>query len=163
MDEQTYIQSVRSIQQQEEMPVELTLSDNDAQVDHGHIHAFDNRLDVASGTIRARAIFENTDGALIPGMYANISLGSANTHASLLVPDRAIGTNQNRKFVYVVDAQNAVQYREVVLGDHFQAHRVIVSGLEAGERIAVNSLSHLRPSTVINPVTVNTLNQLAAQ
>jgi len=163
VDEQTYIQSVRSIQQQEEMPVELTLADNDAQVYHGHIHAFDNRLDVASGTIRARAIFENTDGALIPGMYANISLGSANTHASLLVPDRAIGTNQNRKFVYVVDPQNTVQYREVVLGDHFQAHRVIVSGLEAGERIAVNSLSHLRPSTVINPVTVNTLNQLAAQ
>lgn len=164
VDEQTYIRSVRSIQQQEEMPVELTLAGGDTQIYRGHIHAFDNRLDVASGTIRARAIFTNTDGALTPGMYANISLGSANTQAALLVPDRAIGTNQNRKFVYVVDAQNTVQYREVTLGNHFQAHRVIISGVEAGERIAVNSLSHLRPSAIVNPVSVTTLNnQLAAQ
>lgn len=164
VDEQTYIRSVRSIQQQEEMPVELTLAGDEAHVYRGHIHAFDNRLDVASGTIRARAIFTNTDGALTPGMYANISLGSANTQAALLVPDRAVGTNQNRKFVYVVDAQNTVQYREVTLGNHFQTHRIVLSGLEAGERIAVNSLSHLRPSVVVNPVTVTTLNnQLAAQ
>lgn len=164
VDEQTYIRSVRRIQQQEEMPVELTLAGDDAQVYRGRIHAFDNRLDVASGTIRARAIFSNTDGALTPGMYANISLGSASTQAALLVPDRAIGTNQNRKFVYVVDEQNTVQYREVTLGNHFQAHRVILSGVEAGERIAVNSLAHLRPSAVVNPVNVTTLNhQLAAQ
>ena len=164
VDEQTYIRSVRRIQQQEEMPVELTLAGDDAQVYRGRIHAFDNRLDVASGTIRARAIFSNTDGALTPGMYANISLGSASTQAALLVPDRAIGTNQNRKFVYVVDEQNTVQYREVILGNHFQAHRVILSGVEAGERIAVNSLAHLRPSAVVNPVNVTTLNhQLAAQ
>ncbi len=164
VDEQTYIRSVRRIQQQEEMPVELTLAGDDAQVYRGRIHAFDNRLDVASGTIRARAIFSNTDGALTPGMYANISLGSASTQAALLVPDRAIGTNQNRKFVYVVDEQNTVQYREVTLGNHFQAHRVILSGVEAGERIAVNSLAHLRPSAVVNPVHVTTLNnQLAVQ
>ncbi|MCR6650466.1 MAG: efflux RND transporter periplasmic adaptor subunit [Cellvibrionaceae bacterium] len=164
VDEQTYIRSVRSIQQQEEMPVELTLASDESRTYRGHIHAFDNRLDVASGTIRARAIFTNTDGALTPGMYANISLGSAATQAALLVPDRAIGTNQNRKFVYVVDGQNTVQYREVALGNHFQAHRVVVSGVEAGERIAVNSLSHLRPSAVVNPVSVTTLNnQLAVQ
>lgn len=164
VDEQTYIRSVRRIQQQEEMPVELTLAGDDTQVYRGRIHAFDNRLDVASGTIRARAIFSNTDGALTPGMYANISLGSASTQAALLVPDRAIGTNQNRKFVYVVDGQNTVQYREVTLGDHFQAHRVVLSGVEAGERIAVNSLAHLRPSAVVNPVNVTTLNhQLAVQ
>lgn len=164
VDEQTYIRSVRRIQQQEEMPVELTLAGDDTQVYRGRIHAFDNRLDVASGTIRARAIFSNTDGTLTPGMYANISLGSASTQAALLVPDRAIGTNQNRKFVYVVDAQNTVQYREVTLGNHFQAHRVILSGVEAGERIAVNSLAHLRPSAVVNPVHVTTLNnQLAVQ
>jgi multidrug efflux system membrane fusion protein len=164
VDEQTYLQSVRSIQRHEEMPVELTLTGDDTLIYHGHIHAFDNRLDVASGTIRARAIFTNTDGTLTPGMYANIALGSASAQAALLVPDRAIGTNQSRKFVYVVDENNTVQYREVALGNHFQAHRVILSGVEAGERIAVNNLSHLRPSAVVNPVSVTTLNnQLAAQ
>lgn len=166
VDENTYIQSVRHIQQQEKMPVHLTLAGDDGdnkKIYEGYIHAFDNRLDVASGTIRARAIFVNEDNELTPGMYANISLGTATTTEALLVPERAIGTNQNRKFVYVIDENNTVNYREVSLGGHYQAHRIILNGLQPGERIAVNSLSHLRPSTVVNPVTVSTLNQLAAQ
>lgn len=164
VNEQTYIQSVRRLQQRERMPVELTLADGGDKVYQGHIHAFDNRLDITSGTIRARAIFDNSDGLLTAGMYANVRLGSATTAAALLVPDRAIGTNQDKKFVYLVDEQNTVHYREVVLGDHYQSHRVVVKGLEAGARIAVNSLSHLRPNTQINPVPVATLNnQVAAQ
>lgn len=171
VDENTYIQSVRHIQRQEKMPVQLTLASDDKDADdengkriyEGHIHAFDNRLDVASGTIRARAIFANIDNTLTPGMYANISLGAAATTEALLVPERAIGTNQNRKFVYVIDENNTVNYREVLVGGHYLSHRIILNGLQPGERIAVNSLSHLRPSTVVNPVTVETLNQLAAQ
>ena len=161
VNEQTYIQTMRTSQDPQAMPVELTLAVDDSVTYQGHIHAFDNRLDTSSGTIRARAIFENTDGALTPGMYANVRLGSAQTSDALLVPDRAIGTNQDKKFVYVIDQNNTVNYREVVLGDHYQAHRVVVRGVNAGERIAVNSLSHLRPSAVVNPVHVSTLNQVA--
>ncbi|WP_222868097.1 efflux RND transporter periplasmic adaptor subunit [Saccharophagus sp. K07] len=135
VDENTYIQSVRHIQQQEKMPVHLTLAGDDGdnkKIYEGYIHAFDNRLDVASGTIRARAIFVNEDNALTPGMYANISLGTATTTEALLVPERAIGTNQNRKFVYVIDENNTVNYREVSLGGHYQAHRIILNGLQPG-------------------------------
>lgn len=167
VDEQAYLQSVRSLQQQprspqieQSMPVELSLADG--AIYYGKIHAFDNRLDIASGTIRARAIFDNTDGLLTAGMYANIKLGSASTTPTLLVPERALGTNQDKKFVYVVDDNNTVQYREVQLGDHYQSHRVVEKGLEAGERIAVNSLAHLRPNSPINPVPVTTLNNQVA-
>lgn len=162
VNEQTYLQALRNNRNAREMPVELTLAVEDSVVYYGHIHAFDNRLDTSSGTIRARAIFENTDGALTPGMYANVRLGSAQTSEVLLVPERAVGTNQSKKFVYVIDQNDTVTYREVVLGDHYLAHRVVLKGVSAGERIAVNSLSHLRPSVVVKPVHVSTLNQVAA-
>jgi multidrug efflux system membrane fusion protein len=162
VNEQSYIESVRSTEHLQQMPVELTLAQDASVTYRGHIHSFDNHLDSSSGTIRARALFDNTDGALAPGMYANVRMGSAKIHASLLIPERAIGTNQSRKFVYVVDADNTVQYREVVLGDSYQGHRVLISGVNAGERIAVNSLTHIRPSVVVNPVHVSTLNQVAA-
>jgi len=162
VNEQSYIESVRSTEHLQQMPVELTLAQDTSVTYRGHIHSFDNHLDTSSGTIRARALFDNTDGALAPGMYANVRMGSAKIHASLLIPERAIGTNQSRKFVYVVDADNTVQYREVVLGDSYQGHRVLISGVNAGERIAVNSLTHIRPSVVVNPVAVSTLNQVAA-
>lgn len=161
VNEQTYIQSVRRSQQQQDMPVELTLAVDTSVVYQGHIHAFDNRLDTSSGTIRARAIFDNTDGALTAGMYANVRLGSAQTNEALLIPERAVGTNQSKKFVYVIDQNNTVNYREVELGEHYQSHRVVLKGVNAGERIAVNSLSHLRPSAVVNPVHVSTLDQVA--
>jgi len=163
VDEQAYLQSVRGLQQQQNMPVELVLADGGGKAYQGRIHAFDNRLDTASGTIRARAIFDNTDGLLTAGMYANLRLGSASTTAALLVPERALGTNQDKKFVYVVDGNNTVQYREVQLGDHYQSHRVVEKGLTPGERVAVNSLAHLRPNSPISPVPVTTFtNQVAA-
>ncbi len=164
VSERTYLQFVRSTAHQQQMPVELTLAAGDETVYHGHIHAFDNRLDTGSGTIRARAIFANQDRALTSGMFANVRLGSAGTTSALLVPERAIGTNQDKKFVYVIDEKNTVNYREVALGEHYQAHRVVVKGLEAGERVAVNSLSHLRPNATVNPHLVATLDtQVAVQ
>ena len=95
-------------------------------------------------------------------MFANVRLGSADTNPALLVPERAVGTNQDKKFVYVVDDNNTVTYREVALGEHYQAHRVVLKGLESGERIAVNSLSHLRPNAQVNPVVVATLDSQVA-
>lgn len=162
VNEQTYIQLTRSETKPQSMPVEVTLAQDDSVVYRGHIHSFDNHLDTASGTIRARAIFANTDGALIAGMYANIRLGSALTKPTLLIPERAIGTNQSKKFVYVIDSNNTVNYREIMLGDHHQGLRVVLDGVTTGERIVVNGLSHIRPSMVITPVDAPASAQLAA-
>ncbi|WP_461481847.1 efflux RND transporter periplasmic adaptor subunit [Porticoccus sp.] len=151
VDEQTYLRSVRQQTASGQMPVELTLAD-DEQVYRGKIHAFDNQLDISTGTIRARAIFDNTDGVLTPGMYANVHLGAPRETQVILVPSKAIGTNQDKKFVYVVDQANTVSYREVHLGQHHRGQRVVESGLQAGDRVVVNGLSHLRPGMAVEPI-----------
>jgi len=156
VDEGTYIQFVRNNKDAEKMPVELTLSSESSKsspnvVYKGYITSFDNRLDTTSGTIRARAVFDNSDGALTAGMFANVRLGSAEKVSALLVPDRAIGTNQSKKFVLVVDEKNVANYQEITLGDHYERQRVILSGLTAGSKIIVNGLSHVRPNSVVNP------------
>jgi membrane fusion protein, multidrug efflux system len=160
VDEATYVQLVRNTQNVQAMPVELNLAGDSVTTYEGQIYAFDNRLDTNSGTIRARAIFDNKDGALTAGMFANLRLGSAEKSNSLLIPERAIGTNQSKKFVLVVDETNTANYREVVLGEHYQGQRVVLSGLETGEKIIVNGLSHVRPNSLVNPSTAD--NKLAA-
>ncbi len=151
VDEATYVQLVRNTKDVQAMPVELSLAGDTKSAYEGHIYAFDNRLDTNSGTIRARAIFDNKDGALTAGMFANVRLGSAEKLQALLVPERAIGTNQSKKYVLVVDETNTANYREVTLGDHYEGQRVIQVGVNAGEKVIVNGLSHVRPKSVVNP------------
>lgn len=151
VDEATYIHFARNAQVPASMPVELTLASDNSVVYQGHLASFDNRLDSGSGTIRARALFDNRDGALAAGMFANIRLGSAEKNSALLVPERAIGTNQSKKFVLVVDASNTASYREITLGDQFQDQRIVLGGVEVGDRVIVNGLSHVRPNSPVNP------------
>lgn len=155
VDEQTYIKMVRGVPDPTKMPVTLTLAADKSVVYKGHIYAFDNQLDTNSGTIRARAIFDNVDGILTPGMFANVRLGSATEKSVLLVPQRAINTNQDKKFVYVVNSDNKATYREVALGNYHDNERVVVSGLKAGERVVVDGLSHIRPNSVVTPKVVD--------
>lgn len=151
VDEATYVQLVRNTQNVQQMPVELNLAGDESTTYEGQIYAFDNRLDTNSGTIRARAIFDNKDGALMAGMFARVRLGSAEKIQALLIPERAIGTNQSKKYVLVVDENNTANYREVSLGDHYQGQRVVQVGVNAGEKVIVNGLSHVRPKTQVNP------------
>ncbi|MDF1588416.1 MAG: efflux RND transporter periplasmic adaptor subunit [Gammaproteobacteria bacterium] len=152
VDERTYIKAIRTEHDPKAMPVELTLAGDEDVVYHGKIHSFDNQLDRASGTIRARAIFDNTDGVLTSGMYANVRLGSASKMDALLIPQKAIGTNQDKKFVYIVDQANTAVYREVNLGISYQDSRVVLSGLNVGDRVITNGIAHIRPNTVVNPL-----------
>jgi multidrug efflux system membrane fusion protein len=152
VSESLYIQAMRNAQDQQAMPIELTLAEDGGVSYHGHIHAFDNHLDSTSGTIRARAVVDNADGALTAGMYANVLLGSAQMTEALLVPERAIGTNQSHKFVYVVDGENVAQYREITLGGQYEGQRIVEGGIEAGEQVVVNGLSHIAPNSKVDPV-----------
>ena len=150
VDEQTYLQSIRTTGNTASMPVELTLA-NDDRVYRGKVHAFDNQLDISSGTIRARAIFDNTDGALTPGMYANVQLGAATEMEVLLIPTGAVGTNQDKKFVYVVGEDHIAAYREVTLGQYHKGQRVVLSGLQPGDQVVINGLAHIRPGMPVDP------------
>jgi multidrug efflux system membrane fusion protein len=153
VDEQTYIESVRGTanerDQERRIPVQLTLPGDKGHVYHGTIYSFDNRIDPASGTIRARAKFDNADGALLPGMFVTARLAEGAERKELLIPERALGFDQNKKFVYVVGADNRVAYREVELGKQVQSRRVVLKGVQAGDRIVVDGVQRLRPNAVV--------------
>ncbi len=155
VDEQTYLQSVRQ-SETADMPVQLTLPGDSSRIYQGAIRSFDNRLDSTSGTIRARAIFHNQDGLLLPGMYVNVRLGSANQKEILAVSEHAIGTDQNRKFVYVISPEHDVTYRPVELGRNLGGKRLVLAGLQAGEQVMVNSLQRVRPGMKVTPVELET-------
>ena len=153
VDEQTYLEIARYKQTSgTDMPVKLKLkSDADANYS-GVIHSFDNQLDSSTGTIRARAIFDNKDGALVPGMYASVRLGNASEERVLRVSERAVGVDQSRRFVYVVGEDNTITYREVTLGGLEGGKRVVKTGLKAGERIVPSGLQRVRPGMMIKPI-----------
>lgn len=149
VDEQTYLKSIRAqantTEKEREIPVELTVQGDSEKVYKGTIHAFDNRINPSSGTIRARARFTNDDGVLVPGMFAAVRLASASENTAILIPARAIGNNQSKRFVYVAGDDNKVAYREVTVGQQVDGQRIILSGLQAGERVIVDGLQHIRP------------------
>ncbi len=155
VDEQTYMQSIRDIanarDQERRIPVQLSVQGDKGHIYQGNIYSFDNRIDAASGTIRARAKFDNADGALVPGMFVSVKLANGTESSELLIPDRALGFDQSKKFVFVVGEGDKVAYREVELGKHVQSQRVVLKGVQAGDRIIVDGVQHVRPNALVEP------------
>ncbi len=149
IDEHTYMNNIRknatTLTEEQQIPVELTVLNDESHPYKGKIHSFDNRINSVSGTIRARAKFANKDGRLIPGMFVSVRVGSSANNNALLVPERAIGSDQNKKFVYVVASDKKVSYREVTLGDMVDGQRVVLSGITAGDAVVTDGLQHIRP------------------
>lgn len=121
MDEQTYLQYLGR-NRNTKVPVTLGLANEDDYSRKGVITSVDNRLDTSSATIRVRATFDNTDGSLVPGLYARVRVGGGDAHPAILIDDAAVGTDQAKKYVLVVDGSNKVQYREVKLGAPSRSH-----------------------------------------
>jgi RND family efflux transporter MFP subunit len=111
----------------------------------------DNHFDPRTGTFRAGAAFYNKDEALTPGIFARVKLFGHNSYRAVLVDDRAIGTDQSQKFVFVVDAQNQVQYRSVKIGKLDEGLRIVLEGLAPGEKVVVNGLQRVRPGMQVAP------------
>jgi multidrug efflux system membrane fusion protein len=138
----------------EGIPVQMGTAGIDGTPYEGRLQLIDNQVDARSGTVRVRAAFDNKDGALIPGQFARIRMGQARSEPALLVNERAVGTDQNKKFVMVVGEDNKAEYREVTLGVPVNGLRVVTKGLQAGERVVVNGLQHIRPGALVAPQTV---------
>lgn len=117
----------------------------------GRLDFIDNALDPATGTIRARAVINNPDGRFTPGLFARVQVRGGKPEASTLVEPRAIGTDQDRRYVYVVDAQDTVQYRRVELGAQVDGLRVVKAGLQPGERVITAGLARVSPGAVVAP------------
>ncbi|MFG1292940.1 efflux RND transporter periplasmic adaptor subunit [Xanthobacter versatilis] len=139
--------------QLDRIPVLMTTSAGGTPVE-GHMQLVDNQVDVRTGTVRVRARFANADGRLLPGQFARLEMGQPVSEPALLVSERAVGTDQDKKFVFVVDAANTAVWREVTLGAPVDGLRVVTSGLKAGERIVVNGLHRVRPGAPVAPQSV---------
>ncbi len=154
IDEETYLK-LQPEMAGDVSKIEVTLAlANDGTPHKGVMQSFDNRLNPASGTLRARAVFNNDDNALVPGLFARIRLGNAGLTKAILITDRAVGTDQSKKFVYVVGDDNKVEYREVKLGDMSGSLRIVTDGLKTGEKIIVEGLQRAHPGAEVKPEVV---------
>jgi RND family efflux transporter MFP subunit len=118
----------------------------------GVIDFVDNHVDTTTGTQRIRGVLENKTGELIPGLFARLCVPGSGRYHAVLVPDTAIGNDQSQRDLLVVDKDNKVNVRPVVLGALFGGLRSIVSGVSAEDRIVVNGQMHARPGSVVNPI-----------
>jgi RND family efflux transporter MFP subunit len=169
------------------MPVEMELADEKGFPHRGVIDFMDNRVDPGTGTLKVRGVFRNPRDPnnpkqtrlLSPGLFARVRLQVGPPHKAILVAERALGTDQGQKFVYVVNSEDKVEYRRVKVGaPHSLAVwistggievrkevvplREIKEGLEAGERVVVNGLQRVRPGVKIRPQRVSMLSQLTS-
>jgi len=135
----------------ERIPVQIGTAADEGTPIEGHIQLIDNQVDAATGTIRLRAALENADGRLIPGQFVRIRIGDPAPADKLVISDRAIGSDQDKKFVLVVGADNKVEYRQVTLGPTAEGLRIVENGLAPGETIVVNGLQRVRPGVVVAP------------
>jgi RND family efflux transporter MFP subunit len=133
------------------VPVKLKLIDQEHFTQEGQLDFIDNAIDQSSGTIRARAEFPNPDGKLTPGMFGRIRIAMSAPASALLVPDEAIGTEQVRKFIYVVNGENVTEAKYVQLGPLVDGLRVIKQGIAAEDRVIIKGLMRARAGTKVAP------------
>lgn len=134
------------------LPVHMALANEETFAREGRLDFLDNQIDPATGTIRGRAIFRNHDLALTPGSFVRLRLPGSASYRALLIQDRAVGTDLDKRYVYVVAADGTVEYRAVQLGPIVDGLRVVRGGLKEGDIIVINGLQRVRPGAHIDPV-----------
>lgn len=163
-DEDTYLRVGTQNHKGQPVAVRVGLANEEGFPHEGKLEFVDNQLDTQTGSVRMRATFENKDRALVPGLFARVQLGGGSAVANaVLINDRAVGTDQNRKFVFVVDKDNKAEYRTVKLGPTFDGLRIVKEGLKANEKIVVNGLQRVRPGAPVTPQIVKMDADLAAK
>jgi multidrug efflux system membrane fusion protein len=152
-DEQTYLRFARNTSGGPS-PVFMGLADEQGYPHEGRLDFLDNQVDAKSGTIRARAVFDNKDGHYTPGLFARIKLVGGTARDTVLIDERAVGTDLGKKFVLILKQDNTVAYRPIALGANIDGLRVVSDGLAAGDVIVVNGLQHVRPGATVTPARV---------
>jgi multidrug efflux system membrane fusion protein len=132
-------------------PVFMGLSNEEGNSHQGQMNFVDNQVNPKTGTIRSRAVFDNTDGQYTPGLYARLKLVGSGTYSAVLINDEAVGTDLGKKFVLVVGADNKPAYRSVELGPKLEGLRIVRSGLTKDDTIVVKGLQRVRPGTPVDP------------
>ena len=167
VDEQTYLKYVQLAESGKRSntrdasgnPVYMALA-NDINFDYvGNIDFVDNAVNQQTGTIRIRATFPNQDHALLPGLFARVKLVGSNSYQGILIDEKAVGTDLNKKFVLVVKQDNQLEYRNVVLGEKINGLRIVTKGLFPQDTIVINGLQRVRANMQIQPKVVDMTSQ----
>ncbi|MCG2836083.1 efflux RND transporter periplasmic adaptor subunit [Photobacterium sp. WH77] len=168
VDEQTYLNYVRNhlvrvSETRDSSPVMMALSGDAGFSYQGHIDFINNSVNQQTGSIRMRATFENKAQMLMPGLFARLRLIASKPYDAILIDEKAVGTDLNRKYVLKLDDANVVTYQPVTLGEKVAGLRVVQSGLTTEDRIVVSGLQKIRPSMQVAPKVVEmaTTEQLA--
>ncbi len=157
-DEQTYLRygqlaraGTRPSSRDQRNPIQMGLANEQGFPYTGYVDFVDNQLNPQTGTIRARAVFSNKDRIFTPGLFARLKLVGSARYKAVLVVDRAIGTDQDKKFVLVLKPDSTVEYRAVQLGRLVDGMRIVRAGLTGGDRIVINGLQRARPGMKVAP------------
>ena len=148
-DEKTYLRLAKHARGGSPVPVRVGLVDEEGFPHEGKLEFVDNQLDTRTGSVRLRAVFANEDRAMAPGLFARVQIGGGDERKELLISERAVGTDQSHKFVFVVDPQGNAEYREVKLGPVVDGLRVVREGLKPGEQVVINGLQRVKPGAPI--------------
>ncbi len=136
----------------EKIPVRVKHQEQSARYATGHLDFVDNHYDRDTGTLQFRAVIDNADGQFKPGQFARVEMPVGEASATLLVDDKAVLTDQDRRYVYVVNDNHTVARRYVELGRQFNGARVITAGLQSGDTVVVNGLQRIRfPGMEVSP------------
>lgn len=145
--------------EQGRIPMELGLDNEQGFPHHGMIDFVDNQIDPNTGTIRLRAVVPNPKPEvgkrkLAPGMFARVRVPLGDPRSSIMITEQAVGSDQGKKYVYVVDAKNVVQYRSVTLGRSERGLVVVEGGLKADDAVIVAGVQRVRTGVTVEPSTV---------
>ncbi len=134
-----------------DIPVAMAVADEDDFPHKGKLDFVDNQVDPSTGTIRVRAVVPNPSALLAPGMFVRVRMPVGPMHDAVLVSDRAVGTDQDRKYLLVVNDQNVVEYRPVKLGARHGGLREVLEGIKPEDWVIVNGLQRARPGATVAP------------
>jgi len=148
---QMYREGKRKIALLEPIDAEMALGNETGFPHKGKIDFVDNQLNAASGTIRARCTFPNTDKLMSPGFFARVRIPGPGEYQAVLIRDSALGSDQGRPYVLVVDDKNVVNYRAVTTGPMLDGLRIIRDGLKETDRVIVAGLMSARLGLTVQP------------
>jgi RND family efflux transporter MFP subunit len=159
VDERSYLrlyrfftaQGITTLDQLRQIPVAMGLSDEEGFPHQGKVNFVDNHIDPNTGSVWVRGIFPNPGKFLTPGLFVRVRLPVGDPHRAVLVPERALGTDQGQKYVYVLSDKNEATYRRLQVGAQHGQLRVVEKGIEPGERLIVSGLQRVRPGVKVEP------------
>ena len=160
VDERVYLRALNAARRNATFPegagigVSVQLMDEEGFPHNGRLDFIDNQVQSGTGTVRVRGVLPNSDGRLTPGLFARVRLELSEPRETLLVDERAIGTDQGRHFVLALNGEDIAEYRPVSLGPRVEGLRAIQNGLSAGDRIIIGALHRVRPGQAVAPISL---------